>query len=459
LTLLEQNPGDVDGWLVDVHGVLRGAAAQVKGGLTEVRIRDGATGPFRVLGQWKDEDNATPYAFTKEGDALYFGTAQKSNTRRLVKLGLKDASETVIFEDTKYDVGGPIISDKTNELEGVSVQRERAEYVVYSEALKKDLANLARVHEGDINLVSEDREEQKLIVSFDSPSDPGATYLYDRSTGQAKFLYRPRPWLKPESLVSMYPIQYAARDGLMIDGYLSLPKGRGLKNLPLVMVVHGGPWARDDWGYNAEAQFLANRGYAVLQVNYRSSTGYGKKFLHAGDREWGNKMLFDLIDGVNWAVGQGIADPKRLAIYGGSYGGYATLSAVAFQPGVFAAGISYVGPSNLLTLFASIPPYWQTFREIMYQRVGNPDTEPDFLKSRSPLFSADKINVPLFIAQGNNDPRVKTAESDQIVNALKAKGKPVEYLLKMDEGHGFQNPENRMEFYGRMEDFLAKNLK
>jgi dipeptidyl aminopeptidase/acylaminoacyl peptidase len=255
------------------------------------------------------------------------------------------------------------------------------------------------------------------------------------------------------------PIKFQSRDGLTIHGYLTLPKGVEAKKLPTVLVVHGGPWARDDWGYDPETQFLANRGFAALQINYRGSTGYGKRFLHAGDREWGGKMLDDLVDGAEWAVAQGFADRDRLAIYGGSYGGYATLAALAFRPKIFACGIDYVGISNLLTFMKTIPPYWETFRDVMYKRVGNPETDHEFLLSRSPLFAVDKIEVPLLVAQGYNDPRVNHAEAEQIVDALKAKGSPVEYLVKMDEGHGFQNPENRMEFYEKMEAFLKTHLK
>jgi dipeptidyl aminopeptidase/acylaminoacyl peptidase len=305
---------------------------------------------------------------------------------------------------------------------------------------------------------SSDRDETKFIVAYNSPTDPGATYLYDRKTGEAKFLYRPRPWLKAEQLTGMKPVSFPARDGLKLHGYLTLPKGIPAKNLPLVLNVHGGPWARDSWGYDGEVQFLANRGYAVLQVNYRGSTGYGKNFIEAGNKEWGGKMLDDLVDAVDWVKKEGIAGPQRVGIYGGSYGGYATLAALAFRPEVFACGIDYVGISNLLTFMKTIPPYWETFREVMHRRVGNPEIDAEFLRSRSPLFAADKIRVPLFIAQGYNDPRVNHAEAEQIVEALKKNGHPVEYLVKMDEGHGFANPENRLDFYQHMETFLAQHL-
>jgi len=459
LTLLDKNPGDVDGWTTDTQGVVRGCSAQTPGGITEIRVRDSGVGPFRVLGRYTDEENGSLEAFGKDGSFVYGINAKGSNTTRLVRIDLKTGLETVMDQNPEVDVAGVLFSDLTHEILGISYNSDRLIYKAYDPQFAKDLAILQKVHDGDILFRSSDANEQKWIIAYNSPQDPGATYLYDRSTGKAEFLYRPRPWLKPEQLVGMKPVSFLSRDGLTLHGYLSLPKGGDGKNLPLVLVVHGGPWARDDWGYDPEAQFLANRGYAVLQVNFRGSTGYGKAFLHAGDREWGGKMLDDLVDAVNWAVDQGIADKKRLAIYGGSYGGYATLAALAFQPEVFRCGINYVGVSNLLTFMNTIPPYWDTFREVMYKRVGDPSKDAEFLRSRSPLFFADQIQAPLLIAQGFNDPRVNHAEAEQIVKALQDRNKEVEYLVKMDEGHGFANPENRMEFYQRMEAFLAKNMK
>jgi dipeptidyl aminopeptidase/acylaminoacyl peptidase len=256
----------------------------------------------------------------------------------------------------------------------------------------------------------------------------------------------------------MQPISYEARDGLTIHGYLTTPVGIATKNLPTVLLVHGGPWVRDNWGYDPEAQWLANRGYAVLQVNYRGSTGYGKAFVNAGNRQWAAAMHDDLIDAVNWLVKQGIANPEKVAIMGGSYGGYAALVGLTFTPEVFAAGVDIVGPSNLVTLLKSIPPYWAPLLANMYHRVGNLETEEEFLKSRSPLFFVDRIQKPLLIGQGANDPRVKQAESEQIVEAMKQAGKPVEYVLYTDEGHGFARPENRLHFYAIAEEFLSKYL-
>jgi dipeptidyl aminopeptidase/acylaminoacyl peptidase len=256
----------------------------------------------------------------------------------------------------------------------------------------------------------------------------------------------------------MQPVSYRARDGLGIHGYLTTPAGAAPDALPAVLLVHGGPWARDIWGFNATVQWLANRGYAVLQVNYRGSEGYGKQFLHAGDREWAGKMHDDLIDGVEWLTAKGIADPARIAIMGGSYGGYATLVGLTFTPEVFAAGVDIVGPSNLVTLLKTIPPYWEPGKAMFYQRVGNLETEEEFLKSRSPVFFADRICRPLLIAQGANDPRVKQTESEQIVEAMRRRGKPVEYIVYTDEGHGFARPENRLHFYAMTEEFLARYL-
>ena len=375
-----------------------------------------------------------------------------------MKFDLKTGEETLIDADPDYDLSGVFISDRTNQLLGVAYNKDRLIYKPFDKQFARDLEILGKLHEGEILFRSSTDDEQKWIIAYNSPTDPGATYLYDRATGQAQFLYRPRPWLPHEGLADMQPISFSSRDGLTIHGYLTLPKGVATKNLPTVLVVHGGPWARDTWGYDPEVQFLANRGFAVLQINYRGSTGYGRQFLNAGNREWGGKMLDDLIDGADWIVTQGVADKKRLGIYGGELRRLRHLVGA----GVSAEGLrlwrGLRGVSNLFTFMNTIPPYWETFRELMYKRVGNPKIDQELFRTRSPLFAADQIEVPLFVAQGYNDPRVNHAEAEQIVHALKANGKPVEYLLKMDEGHGFENPENRLDFYEKMEAFLEKHL-
>jgi dipeptidyl aminopeptidase/acylaminoacyl peptidase len=300
--------------------------------------------------------------------------------------------------------------------------------------------------------------DKNWLVAYTTDDGPVYYYAYNRESKSSTLLFSNQPKLEELSLASMEPVAYEARDGLTIHGYLTIPVGLEPKNLPTVLLVHGGPWARDTWGYSPIVQWLANRGYAVLQVNFRGSTGYGKAFLNAGNRQWAATMHDDLIDGVNWLVKQGIADLEKIAIMGGSYGGYATLVGLTYTPDVFAAGVDIVGPSNLVTLMKSIPPYWAPLLANMYHRVGNLETEEEFLKSRSPLFFVDRIQKPLLIGQGANDPRVKQAESEQIVEAMKKAGKPVEYALYTDEGHGFARPENRLHFFAIAEEFLAKYL-
>jgi len=456
--LVAKNPGDVDSWYTDTHGRVLAAIAQLKNTQTEIRVRSDESDPFKLLATYNDDEQATIHDFGRDGTFIYLTSARDSDVTRLVKLDLKTGKETEIDHDPEYDVDAPIISDVTHKLMGVAYDKDRYVYKAYDPAFQKDLDTLAKVHDGDIDFDSTTTDEKTWVISYNSCTDPGATYLYHRDTGKADFILRPRPWLKPDLLADTKPVTMMSRDGLKLHGYLTLPKGVDPHNLPAVEVVHGGPWLRDSWGYDSEYQFLANRGYAVLSVNYRGSAGFGKKFLNAGDKEWGGKMTDDMIDGAQWLIDQKIADPKRFGIYGGSYGGYATLAALAFRPGFFACGVDYVGVSNLLTFMNTMPAYWETSRDVLYKRVGNPNTEADFLRSRSPVFSADKIVAPLFIAQGYNDPRVNHAEAEQIVAALKKNGKPVEYMVKMDEGHGFRNPGNRLDFYGKMEEFLDKYL-
>jgi dipeptidyl aminopeptidase/acylaminoacyl peptidase len=313
-------------------------------------------------------------------------------------------------------------------------------------------------HTGDFSLISRDDADQTWLIAFTVDNWPVPFYAYDRKSQHVTFLFDNQPDLNRYTLSHMQPISFPSRDGLTIHGYLTLPAGAQPHNLPLVLNVHGGPWGRDHWGYNPEAQWFANRGYASLQVNFRGSTGYGKDFLNAGDKEWGRNMHNDLVDAVQWAIKEGIAHPAKVAIYGGSYGGYAALVGATFTPDLFCCAVDIVGPSNLMTLIQTIPPYWSTFRATFHKRVGNPDTEEEFLKSRSPLFKADQIRIPVLIAQGANDPRVKQAESEQIVEAMQSKGIPYEYMLFPDEGHGFAKPENRIKFYVAAEQFLANQL-
>jgi dipeptidyl aminopeptidase/acylaminoacyl peptidase len=331
----------------------------------------------------------------------------------------------------------------------------------FDERLAADWEALRALHPGDPHITGQDADETKFIVAFNDDRDPGATYLYDRATRTAQLLYRSRPWLDPEVLAPMRPVTITSRDGLALHSYLTLPMGVEPRGLPAVLVVHGGPWSRDAWGYDAEAQLLANRGYAVLQVNYRGSTGFGKAFTHAAEKEFAGKMHDDLLDGVDWLVAEGIADPARIGIYGGSYGGYAALVGASFTPDVFACAVSVVGPSSLVTLIRSFPAYWKPLLAgSWYRYVGDPD-DPDQiadLDARSPMSRVGDITAPLLVIQGANDPRVTKPESDQIVAALRARGVEVEYVVKDDEGHGFVRPENRMDVYRALERFLARHL-
>jgi dipeptidyl aminopeptidase/acylaminoacyl peptidase len=458
---IAENPGNIMGWLTDRDGRLRAAFAQTPTGDHQVLVRDAEDQPFRVLADYANEDSGAPYAFTADGRALYVGSARDNDLVRLVTLDVATGDEVVIDSDEEADLGSPIISDRTGELVGAGYRRDRIVLHTFDDAFARDWERVRQIHPGDPMIGSTDDDETLWTVAFDDDRDPGATYLFDRRSGESRLLFRSRPWLDPAILAERTPVRITSRDGLTLRSYLTLPVGVEPKDLPTVLYVHGGPWARDSWGWEPTAQFLANRGYAVLQVNYRGSTGFGKAFTHAAEREFAGKMHDDLIDGVDWIVAEGIADPKRVAIYGGSYGGYAALVGATFTPDVFAAAISVVGPSNLVTLVRSFPPYWRPLLAgTWFKFVGDPD-DPEELKdleARSPINKVDRITAPLMVLQGANDPRVKKAESDQIVEALRARGVPVEYIVKEDEGHGFVKPENRLDVYRAVERFLATHL-
>ena len=461
LELVGENPGDIAGWQEDRTGIVRAAVAQTPTGDHRILVRDDEESPLRVVAEYANEDGGNPFAFTPDGTRLWVGSAKGSDLMRLVELDPADGSEREIDRDDEADLSGPVISGLTGELLGAMYLRDRVELHAFDERLAADWEALRELHPGDPHITGQDEQETRWVVTFDDDRDPGATYLYDRATRTAEFLYRSRPWLDPEVLAPMKPVTITSRDGLALHSYLTLPLGVDPVGLPAVLVVHGGPWARDAWGYDPEAQLLANRGYAVLQVNYRGSSGFGKAFMHAAEHEFAGKMHDDLLDGVDWLVSEGIADPARIAIYGGSYGGYAALVGASFTPDVFAAAISVVGPSSLVTLIRSFPAYWRPLLAGSWFRyVGDPD-DPDQLadlEARSPMTRVDDITAPLLVIQGANDPRVTKPESDQIVAALRARGVEVEYIVKDDEGHGFVRPENRMDVYRAVERFLARHL-
>ena len=396
--------------------------------------------------------------FNREGDALFLLTSMDANATRLVRMGWRDGSRTVISEDPQYDVADVWRDPLTREPQAVVLDESRTRIVVLDPALETDVKTLRDLGDGELNVGRQDRADRRWLVSV-SPSDgPMRFHLYDRDAGATTYLFAHKDALDDYELASMEPFSFVARDGLTVHGYLTFPRGDERQGLPAVVNVHGGPWVRDRWGYDPEAQWLANRGYACVQVNYRGSTGYGKAFLKAGDKQWGRAMHDDLVDAVNHVVQQGWVDPARVGISGGSYGGYAALAGAAFTPDVFRCAIDLVGPSNLLTLLASIPDYWAPMRAMLYQRVGNLETEADMLWERSPLAHVDAIRIPVLVAQGANDPRVKQAEAEQIVAALIEKGFPHEYLLFEDEGHGLAKPENRERYYEAAERFLAEHL-
>jgi dipeptidyl aminopeptidase/acylaminoacyl peptidase len=381
-----------------------------------------------------------------------------TDTARLVRIDLATGATEVLAEDPEADVDGARLHPDTKEPQIVTFRKDRTEYRVLDPDVADDLTAIRALHHGDPGLLNRDHADSTWLLGFTNDSGPVPFYSFDRAAKQGRFLFEHQPALSQYQLASMEPFSFTARDGLTIHGYVTFPPEAGRSGLPAVLNVHGGPWARDYWGFNPEAQWLANRGYLCVQVNYRGSTGYGKGFVNAGDREWAGKMHDDLLDAVAHITGQGWADPDRVAIYGGSYGGYAALVGATFTPDVFRCAVDIVGPSNLKTLIETVPPYWAPMIAQFHRRLGDPEKDADFLWSRSPLSRASAIRIPLLIAQGANDPRVKQAESEQIVAALTAAGIDHEYMLFPDEGHGFAKPENRLKFYAAAERFLAKHL-
>jgi dipeptidyl aminopeptidase/acylaminoacyl peptidase len=454
-----ENPGYA-GWLADEDLVVRCALAPLPDGSLDVLVRDSASADWRTLLTIPAEDvtSSDVVSFSGDGRSLVMISAAGADTGRLTRVDLATGATTVLAEDPEADVAGAVLDPDTRDPQIVMILKDRMTYVVLDPSVEDDLKAIRGLHPGDPMFLGRDEADQTWLVGFTVDAGSITFYMYDRPSKSGRLLFEARPALSSYTLAAMEPFSFMARDGLEIHGYVTFPPGQGRSSLPAVLDVHGGPQVRDSWGYNPEAQWFANRGYLCVQVNYRGSTGYGKAFVAAGDREWGGKMHDDLIDAVSYVTGQGWADPSRVAIYGGSYGGYAALVGAAFTPGVFRCAVDIVGPSNLKTLLETIPPYWAPMIAQLYRRVGNPETDAEFLWSRSPLSRARDIRIPLLIAQGANDPRVKQAESEQIVAALTEAGIEHEYLLFPDEGHGFAKPENRIRFYTAAERFLARYL-
>lgn len=460
LRLEAENVGGVTEWYIDNRGEVRGAK-QSAGLNYQLLFRKSKKDNWKKIFTYEDRDTFFVVSFTPDNRNLYVISSVGRDKAALVEFDPRQSKEIrILYQNPDYDISGAFYSKEKKKLILTSYsgwKRERAFFDTEWEKVYNKFLTHSPGYE--FTSIENDRAEDAFIFRRFKDSDPGAFYLYDRKKDEFELLGLVAPWFKGKKLASMKPVSYMARDGLKIEGYLTVPPGKEEKNLPVIVFPHGGPWARVSWRNSSEVQFLANRGYAVLEMNFRGSTGYGKHFLEAADKEWGGKMQDDITDGAQWLIQAGIADPKKICIYGGSYGGYAALAGVAFTPGLYACAVDYVGISNLFTFLKTIPPYWKPMIEKLYAKIGDPEKDADMLRARSPVFHVEKIKTPLLVVQGANDPRVNKAESDQIVEALRKRGLEVEYLVKENEGHGFQNEENRFEFYEAMERFLKKHLK
>mgnify|MGYP002878069815 FL=1 len=459
MEMIAENPGNISGWMTDHDGKLR-IAITSDGVNTSLLYRDSESDPFNSILTTDFKEGVSPLFFTFDNKNLYVASNRGRDKTAIYEFNINKVSEgRLIFEHEEVDVSSLTFSKKRKVLTGVSYTVAKTKRVFFDDwrqNIQNKLESKLPGYEVGITSLSDD--ETKAIVVTYSDKSRGTYYIYDVGNEELTELGKISPWLNEDQMADMQPVKYTSRDGLTIHGYLTIPKGSSGKNLPVVVNPHGGPWARDSWGYNSQVQFLANRGFAVFQMNFRGSTGYGREFWEISFKEWGKSMQDDITDGVKWLIEEGIADPDRIAIYGASYGGYATLAGLTFTPDLYACGVDYVGVSNIFTLLETLPPYWELGRQMMYEMIGNPETEKEILEAASPIFHVDSIRVPLFVAQGANDPRVKQAESDQIVEALRARGVEVPYMLKEDEGHGFYNEENQFDFYREMEQFLMKHI-
>ena len=467
-TLLEKNDAQIAGYIADADYTLKYAQRSRPDGGADV-LRRGANGAWEKFDDIPFEDVLTtsPGGLTLDGKTLYFTDSRGRNTAALFAIDVASGKRSLVLEDARADVGGTLADPATGKVQAVSVDYLRDEWKVVDPAIRADLEKLEAIGPGDVSVNTRTLDDKTWIVAYSAAEAPLVYYRYDRGAGTLTKLFSARPKLEGKPLVPQWPVEIASRDNKTLVSYLTLPRSADANNdgkadapVPLVLLVHGGPWARDSYGYGGYNQWLANRGYAVLSVNFRGSTGFGKDFTNAGNGEWAGKMHDDLIDAVQWAVKQGVTTQDQVAIMGGSYGGYATLTGLTFTPDAFACGVDIVGPSNLNTLLSTVPPYWASFFEQLAKRMGDPRTDAGkkWLTERSPLTRADQIKKPLLIGQGANDPRVKQAESDQIVKAMQAKNIPVTYVLFPDEGHGFARPENNKAFNAVTEGFLAQCL-
>ncbi len=459
-TLVAQNPGGVIGWNTDHAGRVR-VATRSDGLKTELLYRADEKSEFKPLITTDFKTEVEVAAFSADNQRLYAISNRGRDKKTLVLIDPRSPDqERVVFERNDVDLGGAVWSRLRKKITEANFVTDRIQRHFFDAATARIHQRIAAKAPGmEITWQSASEAEDKFIVAATSDRTPGTRFIYDAKADSLSVLAEINPKIAATDMAPMKPIRYQSRDGLTVHGYLTLPVGREPKDLPCVVNPHGGPWARDVWGYNPEVQFLANRGYCVLQMNFRGSTGYGRQFWEASFGQWGLKMQDDITDGVNWLVQQGVADAKRVGIYGASYGGYATLAGVTFTPELYAAAVNYVGVSNLFTFMNTIPPYWRAELPKIHEMVGHPERDKERMTRTSPALNADKIRTPLMVVQGARDPRVNKDESDQMVQALRKRGVDVPYMVKDNEGHGFRNEENQYEFYGAMEAFLGKHLK
>ena len=465
LVQLAQNDNPLepmDSWLTDHEGRLRAAAKLVGGTNTTLLYRETEEAPFREVLTTDFRESVTPLFFDFEKPHVVFAASNIGRDKQvIVRLDMHTGEEIgePLFAHPDVDVSQLGYSPKRKVPTVVTYTTDKRQFYFLDKITAGRYAFLEKKLPGyEVVITAYNKDEDKFMVRTFSDRSLGAYYFFDQNKKELRKIADVSPWLNESDMAPMQPVQYRSRDGLTIHGYLTLPPGKKRKGLPVVINPHGGPWVRDQWGYNPEVQLLANEGYAVLQMNYRGSIGYGRRFWELSFKQWGRSMQDDITDGVNWLIAEGIADPDRVAIYGGSYGGYAALAGVTFTPDLYACAIDYVGVSNLFTFMKTIPPYWKPYLQMMYEMVGDPEKDQELMRAASPVFHIDKIKAPLLVIQGANDPRVNIDESDQIVRALRTRGVEVVYLVKYDEGHGFQNEENRFEVYKAMLGFLCKYL-
>jgi dipeptidyl aminopeptidase/acylaminoacyl peptidase len=458
-SLVAQNPGSYSGWMTDHDGKIR-VAMQTDGVNTQVLYRDDESQPFKVLKQLNFKQGFEPLGFTPDNKNLYVSTRITRDKATLIEYDIaQDKEVKEIFSHPDVDISGISYSDVHNKITSVNYTTWKNQHHFLDKGAEQTFKKIqSKLPNSQLSISSSSRDEQQMIVVSYSDVERPVYYHYDVKSDSLSPLAQNAPWHNSEHMSYMKPIEFKSRDGLKIHGYLTTPRGKEAKDLPLVMLPHGGPWARDSWGFQPEVQMFANRGYAVLQVNFRGSTGYGREFWEKSFKQWGKAMQNDITDGVNWTIDQGIVNKDNVCIYGGSYGGYATLAGVTYTPDLYKCGIDYVGVSNLFTFMESIPPYWKQYLAMLHEMVDHPEHDKEMMTKYSPVYNVDKIKAPLLVLQGAKDPRVVKAESDQIVDALTKRGIDVEYIVKENEGHGFRSLENRLEAYQAMDKFLKQHL-